>query len=177
MLGISYTRLVMLCEGLSSQTVTGGCALIKFLLDDIASHDTILQFSSVVLQVRIFCYFGILNDGFYRPHKRCREYSLCVRLAFAVASHQISVIWQYCDNKLDKRCQAYPRHCSHRAQRFWGSLDWHSIQGEREHRQRRCFLLRYISIQGQTLWLLCTSAWRVLYYKIYKLDLCDQCRL
>ena len=82
MLGISYTRRGLLCEGLSSQNVDGRCDLFEFILDDRASHDTNLQFSSVVPQVSIFCYFGILDDGLYRPHKRCRGYILCVRLAF-----------------------------------------------------------------------------------------------
>ena len=40
--------------------------------------------SSVVTQVSIFCYFGILDDGLYRPHERCRGYSLYVRLVFVV---------------------------------------------------------------------------------------------
>ena len=84
MLGISYTRRGMLCEGLYSKNVYGGYLLFKFLLDYIASCDTNLQFSSVVPYVRIFCYFGILNYGFDRPHERCRGYSLCVRLAFDV---------------------------------------------------------------------------------------------
>ena len=83
-LGISYTRRGLLCEGLSSQNFDRGCALFEFLLDDRAFHDTNLQFSSVVPQVNIFSYFGILNDGFDRPHKRCRGYSPCVRLAFVV---------------------------------------------------------------------------------------------
>ena len=85
--GKSYTRRGLLCEGLSSQDVDGGCDLFESLLDDRTSHDTNLQFSSVVPQVSIFCYFGILDDGLCRPHKRCRGYSLCVRLAFVVVFH------------------------------------------------------------------------------------------
>ena len=54
------------------------------LQDGRASRSTSLQFSFVLLQVRIFFYFGILNDGFYRPHKRCRGNSLYVRLAFGL---------------------------------------------------------------------------------------------
>ena len=38
-------------------------------LDDRESHDTNLQFSSVVPEVNIFCYSGILDDGLCRPHK------------------------------------------------------------------------------------------------------------
>ena len=83
-LDTSYTRRGLFCEGLPSQNVDGGCAMFEFLLDDRASHDTNLQFYSVVPQVSIFCYFGILDDGLYRPHKRCRGYSFCVRLAFVV---------------------------------------------------------------------------------------------
>ena len=82
MLGTSYTRHGLLCEGLSSQSVEGGCALFESPLDDRASHDTNLQFSSVVPQVSIFCYFGILDDGLFRPNERCRGYSLYVRLYF-----------------------------------------------------------------------------------------------
>ena len=84
MLGISYTRRGMLYEGFYSKNVDRGCALFEFLLVDRASHDINLQFSSVVPQERIFCYFGILNDGFDCPHERCRGYSLCVRLAFVL---------------------------------------------------------------------------------------------
>ena len=84
MLGISYTRRGLLCEGISSQNIDGGCALFEFLLDDRAFYDTNLQFYSVVPQVSIFCYFGILNDVLYRPLERCQGYSLCVRLAFVV---------------------------------------------------------------------------------------------
>ena len=43
MLGVSYKRIGLLCEGLSSQNVDGGCALFEFLLDDRASHDTNLH--------------------------------------------------------------------------------------------------------------------------------------
>ena len=162
MLGISYTRRRLLCKGLSSQNVDGGCALFEFLLDDRASHDTNLKFSFVVPQLSIFCYFGILDDGLYLPHERCRGYSLCVRLAFVVVLHQFPVLWQYV-NELDKRCHADPCHRSHRVQRCWGSLDCHSFQGERERRKWRCFLLWYISIQGQTIRVLGASALRVLY--------------
>ena len=84
MLGISYTRRGLLCEGLSSKNVDGGCALFESLLGDRASRDTNIQFSFVVPQVSIFCYFGISNDGFERPHERGRGYSLCVRLDFVV---------------------------------------------------------------------------------------------
>ena len=70
MLGTSYTRRELLCEGLFSQNVDGGCAMFKSILDDRASHDTNLQFSSVAPQVRIFCYFSKLNDGFYRPPQK-----------------------------------------------------------------------------------------------------------
>ena len=83
-LGTSYTSRGIFCEGSSYQNVSGGCALLGSPLDDRASHDTNLQFSSVVPQVSIFCYFGILDDGLCRPHERCRGYSLCVRLAFVV---------------------------------------------------------------------------------------------
>ena len=48
MLGTSYTRCGLLCEGLSSKNVDGGCALFESFLDDRASHDTNLQFSYVV---------------------------------------------------------------------------------------------------------------------------------
>ena len=84
MLGISYTHRGLFCKGLSSQNVDRGCVLFEFLLDGRASHYTNLQFSSIVPEVSIFCYFGILNDGFDCPHERCRGYSLCVRLAFVV---------------------------------------------------------------------------------------------
>ena len=47
-LGTSYTRRVLLCEVLSIQSVDGGCAMFEAPLDDRASHDTNLQFSSVV---------------------------------------------------------------------------------------------------------------------------------
>ena len=85
MLVISYTHRGLLCEGLSSKSFDGGCALFEFLLGDRASHDTNLQFSSVVPKLSIFFYFGILNDVFDRPHGRCRGYSLYVRLAFILA--------------------------------------------------------------------------------------------
>ena len=48
MLGTSYTRCGLLCEGLSSQNVDGGCVLFESILDDRESHDTNLQFSFVV---------------------------------------------------------------------------------------------------------------------------------
>ena len=48
MLGTSYTRRGLFCEGLSSQSVDGGYVLFGSLLDDRASHDNNLQFSSVV---------------------------------------------------------------------------------------------------------------------------------
>ena len=48
MLDTSYTRRVLLCECLSSQSVDGGCVLFGSPLDDRVSHDTNLQFSSVV---------------------------------------------------------------------------------------------------------------------------------
>ena len=83
-LDTSCTRRGLLCEGLSSQSVDRGCALFKSPLDDRASHDTNLQFSSVVPQVSIFCYFGILDDVLYLPQEKCRGYSLCVRLIFVV---------------------------------------------------------------------------------------------
>ena len=84
MLGTSYARRGLLCQGLSSKNVDGGCALLEFILDDRASNDTNIKFSSVVPQVSIFFYFRILYDGIYRPHERCRGYSICVRLAFVV---------------------------------------------------------------------------------------------
>ena len=84
MLGISYTRRGLLCEGLSSQNVEGEYALCESLQDDRASRDTNLQFSFMVLWVSISFYFGILNDDFCRPQERCRGYSLCVRLDFVV---------------------------------------------------------------------------------------------
>ena len=83
-LDTSYTRRGLLCKVLSSQSVDGGCVLSGSPLDDRASHDTNLLFSSGVPQVSIFCYLGILDDGLYRPHERCRGYSLCVRLDFVV---------------------------------------------------------------------------------------------
>ena len=83
-LDTSYTRLGLLYEDLSIQSVDGGCVMFGSPLDDRSSHDTNLQFSSVMPQVSIFCYFGILDDGLCRPHKRCRGYSICVRLAFVV---------------------------------------------------------------------------------------------
>ena len=81
-LDISYTLRGLLCEGLSSKNVDGGYALFESLPDDRSSRDTNLQFSFVVPQVSMFCYFGILNDGFDRSDKRCRGYSPYVRLDF-----------------------------------------------------------------------------------------------
>ena len=52
-LGISYTRRVLLCEGLSSHNVDKGCAIFKSIVYDRASRDTNLQFSFVVQQVSI----------------------------------------------------------------------------------------------------------------------------
>ena len=69
MLGTYYTRRGMLCKGLSSQNVDGEYALLESLPDDRASRETNGQFSFVVPQVSIFCYFGILNDGFIAPTK------------------------------------------------------------------------------------------------------------
>ena len=71
MLGTSYTRCGLLCKGLSSQNVDGEYALFESLPYDRASHDTNLKFSFLVPQVIIFCYFGILNDGFDHPHESC----------------------------------------------------------------------------------------------------------
>ena len=79
--------------------------------------DTNLQFSFVVPQVSILFYFGILNNGFDRPNKRCRGYSLYVRLTFVLVKHQFSVLWQYSDNELDKHYHSDPRHRSHKSQR------------------------------------------------------------
>ena len=84
MLGISYIRLGMLCEVLSSKNVDIGYDLFEYLWDDRASRDTNLQFSFIVPQVSIFFYFGILNDGFDRPHERYQGYSLYVRLSFGL---------------------------------------------------------------------------------------------
>ena len=91
MLGISYTRCGLLCEGVSSQSVDGGCVLSESPLDDRASHDTNLQFSSVVPQVSIFCYFGILDDGQFRPHERSLcENSFCFSLASVSCALEMS---------------------------------------------------------------------------------------
>ena len=79
-LDTSFTRRELLCEGLSSQSVDGGCVLFGSPLDDRTSQDTIIQFSSVVPEVNIFCYSGILDDGLCLPHEKCRGYSLYVRL-------------------------------------------------------------------------------------------------
>ena len=70
-LDTSCTRRGLLCEGLSSQSFDGGCVLFGSPLDERASHDTNLQFSSVVPEVNIFCFSGILDDGFCRPHEKC----------------------------------------------------------------------------------------------------------
>ena len=83
-LDTSCTRRGLLCEGLSSQNVDEGCVMFGSPLDDRASRDTILQFSSVVPEVNIFCFSGILDDGLCRPHEKCRGYSLYVRLVFVV---------------------------------------------------------------------------------------------
>ena len=69
MLDTSYTCRGLLCKGLSSQSVDGVCVLFGSPLDDRASHDTNLQFSSVVPEVSIFCYFGILDNGLCHSHK------------------------------------------------------------------------------------------------------------
>ena len=71
MLGTSYTCRGLLGEGFSSQSVDERCALFESPLDERAYHDTNLQFSSVVPQVSIFCYFEILDDGLCCPHERC----------------------------------------------------------------------------------------------------------
>ena len=84
MLGTSYTHHGLLCKGLSSQNVDGKYALCDYIPYDRESCDTNLHFYFVVPQVRIFFYYGILNDGFDCPHERCRGYSLYVRLAFVV---------------------------------------------------------------------------------------------
>ena len=47
-LDTSCIRGGLLCKGLSIQSVDGGCVMFGSPLDDRASHDTILQFSSVV---------------------------------------------------------------------------------------------------------------------------------
>ena len=83
-LDTSCKRRGLLCEGLSNQSVDGCCVLFRSPLDDRASHYTNLQFSSVVPEVNIFCYSGILDDGICRLHKKCRGYSLYVRLVFVV---------------------------------------------------------------------------------------------
>ena len=84
MLGTTYTRYGLLCEGISSQNFEREYAMCEYLLDDRAYHDTNIQLSFVVLWVSISCYFGILNDGFGHPQERCQWYSLYVRLAFVV---------------------------------------------------------------------------------------------
>ena len=70
-LDTSCTRRGLLYEGLSSKSVDGGCVLLGYPLDVRASHDTNIQFSSVVPEVNIFCYSGILDDGLCRPHEKC----------------------------------------------------------------------------------------------------------
>ena len=47
-LDTSFTRRGLLCEGPFNQSVDGGCVLFGSPLDDRASHDTNLQFYSVV---------------------------------------------------------------------------------------------------------------------------------
>ena len=69
-LDTSCTRRGLLFKGLSSESVHGGCVLFGSPLDDRASHDTTLQFSSIVPEVNIFCYSGILNNGICRPKKK-----------------------------------------------------------------------------------------------------------
>ena len=70
-LDTSCTRRGLLCKGIPSQSVDGGCVPFGSPLDDRASHDTILKFSSIVPEVNIFCYSRILDDGLCRPHERC----------------------------------------------------------------------------------------------------------
>ena len=84
MLGTSYTRCGLFCEGLFSRDVDREYVLCESLQDERAYRDTNLQFSFVLLWVIIYFYFGILNDGFGRPHESCRGYSLYVRIAFVV---------------------------------------------------------------------------------------------
>ena len=69
MLGTSYIRCGLLCEGLSSQNFDGEYALCKSLTDDRASYDTDLPFSLLVPQVSIFFYFGILTMVLIAPSK------------------------------------------------------------------------------------------------------------
>ena len=90
-LDTSCKRRGLLYEGLSNQSVDGWCVLFGSPLDDRASHDTILQFSSVVPEVNIFFHSGILGDGLCCPHKKCRGYSLYVRLPFvgAIKDHRL----------------------------------------------------------------------------------------
>ena len=64
MFGTSYTCRGLFCEGLSSQNIDGRCALFEFLLDDRASHDTNIQFSSIVPQVSIFFLFRDIKRWF-----------------------------------------------------------------------------------------------------------------
>ena len=52
-LDTSCTRCGLLYEGLSNKSVDGGCVLFRSPLDDRASHDTNLQFSSVVPEVNL----------------------------------------------------------------------------------------------------------------------------
>ena len=54
-LDTSFTCRGLLCKGLSSQSIDGACVMFGSPLDDRASHDTILQFSSIVSEVNIFC--------------------------------------------------------------------------------------------------------------------------
>ena len=85
MLGTSYTRSGLLCEGLSGRNADGEYALCESLPNDRASHDTNLQFSFLLPSVSIFWYFGKLNDGFSCSQEICQWYSLYVRLDFVVA--------------------------------------------------------------------------------------------
>ena len=84
MLGISYTRRGLLCEGLSSQNVDRWYAMFESLPDDRESCDTNQQFTFVVPQVSILFYFGMLNYGSDRPHEKCLVYILYVRLGFGL---------------------------------------------------------------------------------------------
>ena len=93
MLGISYTRRGLLLEDLSGQNIYGWYALFESLPDYRSYRDNNLQFSSVVPQVSIFFYFGILNDGFDLPKESCRGYSIYVRLTVGLVYHHFSVLW------------------------------------------------------------------------------------
>ena len=78
MLGTSYTVYGLFYKGLYIRNVDGEYAICESLHVDRSSRDTNLQFSFVVPWVSMSCYFGILNDGFGRPHESCRGYSLYV---------------------------------------------------------------------------------------------------